>query len=156
MKYLLSVDLGIKTGLALYGRHGRLIWYRSQNYASAKRLKSAVYGLFKETPGICRLVIEGGGHLADIWRKEADRRNIKVYQIYAETWRNRLLLKREQRSGRQSKEKAGILAKQVIEWSGAKRPTSLRHDASEAILAGLWGVLETGWLQTSPLKSHRG
>ena len=29
---------------------------------------------------------------------------------------------------------------------GAAHPTSLRHDAAEAILIGLWGVLEVGWL----------
>ena len=41
-------------------------------------------------------------------------------------------------------------ARAVIEWSGAKRPTSLRHDAAEAILIGLWGALELGWLAELP------
>ncbi len=74
MSFLLSVDLGLRTGLALCGRDGRLIWYRSQNYSSIKRLKSAVYGIFNETPNISRLVIEGGGRLAEIWIKEAKQR----------------------------------------------------------------------------------
>lgn len=30
MSALLAVDLGVKTGLALYGQDGRLLWYRSQ------------------------------------------------------------------------------------------------------------------------------
>lgn len=152
MTFLLSVDLGLRTGLALYGRDGRLIWYRSQNYASIKRLKSAVYGIFNETPNISILVIEGGGSLAEIWIKEAKRRNIALHQISAETWRNTFLYKREQRSGKQAKKNAGILAKNVIEWSGTKRPTSLRHDAAEAILAGLWGVLKIGWLKELPVE----
>jgi hypothetical protein len=38
----------------------------------------------------------------------------------------------------------------VIEWSGAARPTSLRHDAAEAILIGLWGLLEAGWMGRLP------
>ena len=29
-------------------------------------------------------------------------------------------------------------------------PTSLRHDAAEAILVGLWGVLSAGWLRALP------
>jgi LexA DNA binding domain len=29
---------------------------------------------------------------------------------------------------------------------GAAHPTSLRHDAAEAMLIGLWSVLEVGWL----------
>ena len=44
-----------------------------------------------------------------------------------------------------------LLARQVIEWSGARRPTSLRHDAAEAILVGLWAVLQEGWLDHSPI-----
>jgi hypothetical protein len=42
------------------------------------------------------------------------------------------------------------LARRVIAWSEARRPTSLRHDAAEAILTGLWGVLEVGWLDSLP------
>ena len=41
-------------------------------------------------------------------------------------------------------------ARRVIEWSGAPRPTSLRHDAPEAVLIGFWGVLEVGWLDAVP------
>lgn len=152
MGSLLSVDLGLKTGLALYGDDGRLVWYRSQNYASVKRLKPAVYGLLNELPDISHLVIEGGGQLADIWAREAGRRNIPLLRIDAETWREAFLYHREQRSGKQAKHHAGILAKQVIEWSGAKRPTSLRHDAAEAILAGLWAVVHIGWLEAPPIR----
>ena len=42
------------------------------------------------------------------------------------------------------------LARRVIEWSNAPRPTSLRHDAAEAILIGLWGVLQAGQLPRLP------
>jgi hypothetical protein len=149
MSFLLSVDIGLRTGLALYGRDG-LIWYRSQNYSSIKRLKSAVYGIFKETPDISKLVIEGGGNLAEIWMKEATRRKIDIFQISAETWREIFLYDREQRSGKQAKKNAGILAEKIIGWSGAKRSTSLRHDAAEAILAGLWGMHKIGWLKEIP------
>jgi hypothetical protein len=38
----------------------------------------------------------------------------------------------------------------VIDWSGAARPTSLRHDAAEAVLVGLWGVIDAGWLEGPP------
>ncbi len=149
MSFLLSVDIGLRTGLALYFKDG-MVWYRSQNYSSIKRLKSAVYGIFNETPGISKLVIEGGGNLADIWIKEATRRKIDIFQISAETWRETFLYNREQRTGKQAKKNAGIVAEKVIGWSGAKRPTSLRHDAAEAILAGLWGMLKIGWLKEIP------
>jgi hypothetical protein len=43
------------------------------------------------------------------------------------------------------------MARKVIDWSGARRPTSLRHDAAEAILVGLWGGLQVGWLRELPV-----
>ncbi len=101
MAVLLAVDLGVKTGLALYGQDGRLLWYRSQNFGTAERLR------------------------------------------------------REQRSGVQAKESATDLARRVIIWSGARRPTSLRDDAAEAILIGLWGTLEVGWLGHLPAAVRR-
>ena len=155
MNYLLGVDLGLRTGLAMYGRDGRLIWYRSQHYASPAQLKKAVYSLFQDTPRLSRIVVEGGGLLADIWEKEAARRAVPLYRISAETWRKDLLYPREQRDHKGAKSNAGILARKVIEWSGAKRPTSLRHDAAEAILAGLWGVVQAGWLKTLPQELNR-
>jgi hypothetical protein len=35
------VDLGLRSGLALFGSDGRLRWYRSQNFGSQSRLKRA-------------------------------------------------------------------------------------------------------------------
>lgn len=147
---LLAVDMGLRTGLALFNREGRLTWYRSQHYGSARSLKSAVYGIFKENPGIAILVIEGGGPLADIWMKEAGRRQVRILQMSAEDWRKALLLPREQKSGIQAKSHAQTLARKIIDWSGARRPTSLRHDAAEAILAGMWGAMEAGWITDMP------
>jgi hypothetical protein len=73
-----------------------------------------------------------------------------VRQISAEAWRRQFLYTREQRSGAQAKESATELAQRVIIWSGARRPTSLRDDAAEAILIGLWGALAVGWLANLP------
>ena len=61
-----------------------------------------------------------------------------------------MLLPRERYDRMRLKEKAEALARTVIDWSDAPRPTSLRHDAAEAILIGLWGVLEVGWLEELP------
>ncbi len=147
---LLAVDLGLKTGLALYDRTGRLIWYRSHNYGSRPRLKRGVCNLLAATPHLAWLVLEGGGSLAKIWEHEAERRRIPVRLIQADVWRRQLLYPREQRNGRQAKRNADDLARRIIEWSGAPRPTSLRHDTAEAILAGLWTVLDLGWLECPP------
>ena len=155
MRSLLAVDLGLRTGLALYAGDGRLLWYRSHNFGSAPRLRRAVHALLRDLPDLAWLVIEGGGPLADIWEKEAERRALPVLRIGAHTWRERLLLVREQRTGKQAKHSADDLARRVIEWSGAPRPTSLRHDAAEAVLIGLWGVLEVEWLERVPEEVRR-
>ncbi len=145
---LLGIDLGIKTGLALYQDNGSLVWYRSQNFGNRTRLKKAVYQIFNQIPNLSILVVEGGGELATIWQREALRRHLELYLISADQWRQLILLPREQRCGVQAKKKAIDAAIKVIIWSEIRRPTSLRHDAAEAILIGLWGVWKVGWLES--------
>lgn len=156
MASLLSVDLGVRTGLALFADDGRLRWYRSQNYGSAARLRRGVGGVLNQPDDLAWVILEGGGPLADIWLHAAERRGLAVRQVAAETWRARLLLDREQRDGRQAKRVADTLARRVIAWSDARRPTSLRHDAAEAILVGLYGVVEVGWLAQIPAAVRGG
>jgi hypothetical protein len=83
MGSLLAVDLGIKTGLALYGEDGMLRWYRSKNYGTATSLKRGVNTLMNSVPDLVLLVLEGGGTLAAIWEREAARRKIPVRRISA-------------------------------------------------------------------------
>jgi len=150
MDGLLAVDVGLHTGLARFDRDGRLTWYRSTNFGGRARLKAGVHSLLTPEPRPEVLIIEGGGELAKVWEREAARRGIGLERVSAETWRERLLLPRQRVSGAKAKQQADALARRVIEWSGAKRPTSLTHDAAEAVLIGLYGVLRLGWLQGLP------
>ena len=150
MGSLLAVDIGLKTGLALYGHDGRLCWYRSKNYGTATRLRRGANTLLNSVPDLLCIVLEGGGTLATIWEREAGRRRISLRQINAEQWRQKLLYPREQLTGLQAKHHADELARKIIAWSGISRPASLRHDTAEAILIGLWGVLDRGWLKNVP------
>lgn len=147
---LLAVDLGLRTGLALYGSDGRLRWYRSHNFGTNSRLRRGAYTILSEIPTLQHLIMEGSGPYADIWRTAADRRAIQITQVSAEVWRPQLLLDRQQRTGAAAKQHADHLARRVIAWSGAPTPTSLRHDAAEAILIGLWGVMQVGWQGALP------
>lgn len=154
MGTLLAVDLGLRTGLALFGGDGRLVCYQSRNFGTAGRLRGAARGILDGYPDLGWLVMEGGGPLAEIWKHEAAKRGIQVLQIAAEAWRKRFFYAREHRSGTQAKRTATEMARRVIEWSRARRPTSLRDDAAEAILIGLWGVLEVRWLDAVPPCLH--
>lgn len=150
MPSLLAVDVGVRTGLAVYRDDGRLIWYRSRNFGAASRLKRAIPALLHEAFDPTYVVLEGGGPLTDHWATIAERLGAHVRRVSAEEWRSAFLLPRDQRSGDQAKRVADGFARRVVEWSDATRPTSLRHDAAEAILIGLWGVIEVGWLTAVP------
>jgi hypothetical protein len=155
MGSLLAIDLGIKTGLALYGPEGRLCWYGSKNFGTAARLRRGANTLLNSVPDLSLLILEGGGPLAAIWEHEANRRKLPVKQIAAEQWRHKLLYPREQQSGLQAKHHAYDLARRIIRWSGISLPASLRHDTAEAILIGFWAVLDAGWLREIPLELRR-
>jgi hypothetical protein len=155
MGSLLAVDLGLKTGLALFNQDGTLAWYRSHNFGHRERLKRGIPGILVTIPDISAIIMEGGGNLATLWEKEAERRGIAMVRISAEEWRHEFLYSREQRSGMDSKRHAGELARKVIQWAQASRPTALRHDTAEAIMIGLWGLLHLGWIQTLPKELQR-
>ncbi len=137
---LLAVDCGLKTGLALYTLNGQLLWYRSHNFGTKHRLKKAVWQILEEIDGISQLVIEGGGELVEVWLREGKKRRLELTLVQAEQWRKDLLLPRQQRSGKQAKQVAEGLAREIIDRSGTVKPTSLRHDAAEAILVGWWAL----------------
>lgn len=150
MTTLLAVDLGLKTGFAAYGGDGRLTSYRSQNYGTRSRLRRGAVTELGNHPDIGWLVVEGDAALARIWGRAADHAGAEVLAVSAEQWRELLLHPAERRSGADAKRTADRLARAVIDWSGAPRPTALRHDAAEAILIGLWGALQAGLLPDLP------
>ena len=135
---LLAIDLGLRCGWAAFDGTGRLLGYGSRHYGNRSALGKAVPQILGAYPRLARLVVEGGGELYTPWEKEAARRGIAVRQVSSEEWRPALLKAKERESGEAAKEAADKVARGVIERSGAKRPTSLRHDAAEAILVGVW------------------
>jgi len=150
--HLLAVDVGLRTGLAFFSDQPQLLWYRSHHFSSPPKLKKVAGKLLREPPYPTHLLLEGGGPLADIWLFEAEKLAIPTTQIHAQQWRDRLFYDRQHRSGAQAKKQADGLARQAIERLGGKKPTSLRHDAAEAILIGLYGLLKLHWLDAWPIK----
>jgi len=150
MRTLLAIDLGVKTGLALFNDNGKLVWYRSHNYGNKRRLKNNISEILYSLPGLSILVIEGGGPIAELWKSKAFRHKLTTIQVFAEEWRKELFFDRQIRNGPMAKQNAIVMAKKVITWSGIHKPTALRHDTAEAILVGLWGVIKAGWLPEMP------
>lgn len=148
--HLLAIDLGLRCGFATYNAEGRLLRYRSTNFGSKRRLRDAAWAVLRDEAPLAYLVLEGDRGLAEIWQKAATRQGAETLQVPPERWRQALLLDRQQRSGADAKAAADHVAREVIAWSGAPAPTTLRHDAAEAILIGLWGVHAVGWLKAFP------
>lgn len=147
MELLLAVDLGVKTGLALYRSDGKLVWFRSQNFGNAARLRKAIPAILTADDEINFLAVEGGGPLFKIWENEAQRRNIEIIHTMADEWRPDILLLREQRHGVSAKNNAIIYAHKIIQKLADYRATSLTDDAAEAILIGLWALSRLGWVK---------
>ena len=150
MSALLAVDLGVTCGLAVFDEEtGRLRSFRSTNFGSRSRMKRAVWGIARETPDLSQIVCEGDRRLAQPWQKRAEKDEVGFMLIQAQDWREALLYDRQQRSGEEAKAHAIALAERVVSWSGLAG-RELRHDTAEAILVGLWAVLELGWLDGLP------
>ncbi|MDY0101351.1 MAG: hypothetical protein RBS07_00330 [Lentimicrobium sp.] len=137
-EYLLAVDAGIRTGLALFDEIGKLVWYRSHNMGSLSSLKKAVYPILKSIENLSFLVIEGGGPIVKVWLNAAIKLGIPTQQIDASVWRKDMLFQREYRNGAIAKESAIQRAQQVIDASEARSQNPPTHDAAEAILIGYW------------------
>ena len=134
---LLAVDLGLRLGWAAFGSAGRLLAYGSRHYGNRTVLWQAVPKILGDFPHLATLVLEGGGDLAVPWQKEGARRGVALKQVHSEAWRTSILTPTQRRDPKASAEE---VARTFIQRSGAKLPTSLRHDAAEAILVGAWAV----------------
>jgi hypothetical protein len=150
-RHLLAVDMGLRTGLAIFGPDGRLISYRSKHFGSLAELRRGVGTILRECPPLGWLWLEGGGDIAVVWEKHCAYLGIDFRQVQASDWRKTLMLPRQQVSGEKAKKEAIVMAKRVIEWSGAPRPKGpLRHDAAEAILVGVHGAVSVALLDCIP------
>jgi hypothetical protein len=145
-RLLLAVDVGLRTGLAWLGADGRLRGYRATHFPDRGRLKGAARGVIGRLPGeVVAVVAEGDPRLSKVW--EAAAAPVPVRVVQAVTWRRDLLAAHERRTGRRAKVRAEEVARAFIAWSGLPRPTSLRHDAAEAVCLALWAGWRAGWLE---------
>lgn len=148
--HLLAVDAGLHTGLALYHRNGRLLWYRSHHLADQQKLKRLIAKLLRSPPLPTHIYLEGGGPLAALWQREAVKLDRIFVQLHADKWRECLFYPRQHKNSNIAKQQAREMAAHVIHFLGNKKPTGLRHDTAEAILIGLYGLLDLGWLDCWP------
>lgn len=143
---LLAVDLGLRMGWALFSPEGSLRRYGAHNFGNRKRLRTGCKWVLDHLHPPGYLFLEGGDSFARAWLNEAQRRGLSTRHVAAEAWRTELLPERARHNADAAKQAADQIARSIITWSGAKRPTRLRHDAAEAICLGMWGVRVVGWI----------
>lgn len=149
MNTLLAVDLGVKTGYALYSDEGKILRYHSHNFGNAQRLKRGVYGILKSFENLQYLYLEGGGKLEKYWIKEAVKLDVKVIQLHAHDWRNEIYpAMKQQDKTKQTKIFAEKKAYEILSKQNAPTPSSLTHDVAEAIIIGYYGCLQQGWISS--------
>lgn len=135
---VMSVDLGVKTGIAVFSAQGMLLWYGSRNYGNKKSLRKDVPRLLHQYRPLRMLILEGGGALEEVWRREAEFRKIPVSSFHAGHWRELFFGSESLMHTERAKEKAVELALRVIHLIGVSRASVPIHHAAEAILSGLY------------------
>lgn len=151
-RHIFSVDVGIRSGMALLGPHGRLLWARSRNFGSRARLRKGVHTIVRELPALELVVLEGGGDLARLWEHEAVRRGIEAWRVSAEDWRTELLPPRMRGNAATAKQSAVIVAQKYAGQCGLHLATAFNDDAAEAALCGLWAAIRLGWAEADGLR----
>ena len=146
VRQLLAVDLGLRTGLAVFSDDGRLRRYGSQNLGSRERLRRAVGGIVTSVADVAWLVAEGDRALFRIWQRAAQRAGAQATLVAPEVWREALLLDRDRRDACSAKAAALKMAAWIIRCAAGSKPKTLRHDAAEAILIGVYWAQRLGWV----------
>jgi len=144
MKTILGIDLGIRTGLALFSMDARLIWFRSHNFGTRQRLRKGIYTLLCQILNewdLLFLIMEGSKDIGKLWMKRGQKIDVPVYFVSPEVWREAMLFTKNLKS-KEAKKQAIKFARKVIVSSGLAPPRTINHNAAEAILIGLWGVKE--------------
>ena len=174
---LLAVDLGLKSGVAMFSSSGKLLRYEQFLFhkddieASTKALikeweQSAIAGEFitkndnpdssPMRPRITHVAIEGGDSgLLRAWMDaveddtDDDGRPKIIWKVSPEEWRAELLVDKERISGAKAKEASRLIARQVVEDWGAmpRHQGKFPTDVAEAVCLGLYVSHKLGWIQ---------
>ena len=146
---LIAIDLGLKSGLAVYDQRG-LLSYRATRFPSARAIKRAAWAVLCEVDALAHVFVEGDKDLAAHWRRAAEKQSLSFQSVRPEQWREGVLLPRQRRAGTIAKRAAMSLAHELIRASAAPAPkVPLTSDVAEAILIGYWATRQLGWCSST-------
>jgi hypothetical protein len=160
---LLAVDLGLKSGLALFSSCGKLLRYEQFHFskddiqASSKNLMKEwehdAAGIVANDPDSCvsthitHVAIEGAdSYLLRAWMDAAN--DICILRVTPDEWRTELLIEKERTSGSNAKAASRLIARQVVEDFGVmpRHEGKFPTDVAEAVCLGLYVSNKLGWI----------
>ena len=146
---LLAVDLGLRTGTAVFDGNGTVLAVETWRFHDPESLDLGLTEILT-THNITHVVIEGEDRkLFYIWRRAiAKFEGVQLARVVADDWRRMLLSKKEMRDARKAKSAAGLIAKQVLKHNEELRDKKLSSDAAEALLVGRYAVRVLGWVSS--------
>jgi hypothetical protein len=153
MQLLLSVDLGLRTGLCLFVSTGKLLRYADRQFDSEEDLERGareVLSSWERDAGhyIARVAIEGSDpDLVGAWSRAVGDR--LVLNVRPDHWRQDLLAPQDRECGERSKEASRSLARNIIDRFAADNLERVPYstDCAESILLGLHVAQRLGWIE---------
>jgi predicted phosphodiesterase len=164
---LVAVDLGLRTGLALYSEEGRLLEYQNAIYTSEDELRVGCLALLAAWEAkyqqvttdeddeaisyhISHVALEGADvALKALWRDMIHDHldDAHILLVKPEEWRADLLLSKEKASGEAAKEASRLIARQLVaDYGGRLHEGKFPTDVAEAVLLGYHVSRRLGWL----------
>lgn len=157
---LVAVDLGLRTGLALYSDDGRLLEYEQAVFETADELKANCLKLMADWEAsyqghdgksfhITHVAVEGAdASLRQVWRNIVeDHLHCQLLLVKPEEWRGDLLLSKEKVSGEAAKEASRLIARQLVaDYGGGLHEGKLSTDVAEAVLLGYHVSRRLEWI----------
>jgi hypothetical protein len=148
---LLSVDMGLRTGFAVYGPNGDLRTHSNRQFSSMVELRESIPSLIETFGGgsLQHLYLEGDIPLCEAWTSAVQQCHNgiqSIVKVEPSSWRDDLLTPRERQTGKDAKAAARLISRQIMWKSGLPIPNGpLDTDEAEAILIGFWAVCQLGW-----------
>ena len=161
---LMAIDIGLKSGVALYNRQGALVRYE-QFYFERDTLQRDAQELIQEWERDCNeettfdeiqfkvthIAMEGAdAYMLNAWAEAAPNRSI--LRVSPEEWRSDLLTAKEKKSGHNAKASSRLIARQIVGDFGMMEQHSgkFKTDVAEAVVMGFYVARKLGWIQREP------
>ena len=149
---LLSVDLGLRSGFAIYDNEGTLTTAFGRRFESQSNIDASINEVLVDVTrnySITHYVLEGDNVLQKAWREAiatfigTEQTTVEIITVSPAEWRAQMLMKKEAESGSSAKAAARLIARQIMWRAGLVDEYSTKPmdtDVAEAILIGYYAT----------------